>query len=61
MDFVTNFSSDKTVPVLPTETVPDEVQKQQPSNTKLRQEVAVDNCHTDRPSEHVGTKSLALT
>jgi len=37
MHFATNFSSDKTVPAEPTETVPDEVQKQQPGNTKPRQ------------------------
>jgi hypothetical protein len=56
MHFVTKFSSDKTVPAEPTETVPDEVQKQQPSNTKLRQEVAVRNFHTDQQSEHDSTK-----
>jgi hypothetical protein len=47
MDFVTNFSSDKTVPVVPIETEPAEVQKHQPCNTKLRPEVAVGICHTD--------------
>jgi hypothetical protein len=61
MDFVTNFASDKIVSVVPVENVPGDVQKQQPSNMKLRQEVAVRNCHTDQPSEHAGTKSFALT
>jgi hypothetical protein len=61
MHFVTNFSSDKTVPADPTGPVRDEVQKQQPSNKKLRQEVAVRNFHTDQQSVHESTKSFTLT
>jgi len=61
MDFVINSSSDKIVSFEPVETVSDEVQEQQPSNTKLRQEVTVRNCHTDQTSDNAGTKSLTLT
>ena len=47
--------------VEPVETVPDEVYKQQPSNMKPRQEVAVRNCQTDQTSEQAGTKTFTVT